>query len=399
MNDKNILTLDQASSVLGIPAVTLRGKLNKGELSGVKIKKGTRDIWGLNADDLPSIAKILNLKNSQAIDYENLVKDWLNGLRTGLIGGKIYSENTIRINIEGINNYWRYSGLQKDIRNITASHLIRTLAKYPIDHVKRKCSFSTKEHTKKALISLIKFLIIEGLSTHSLLSEIGQVEIVRVYEARKTKLRKSQISDFFDAINKVRTVGTYDNSLSRIMVALLLYTGVRKNELLNLQVTDIHLNDTYLLVRDGKGKKTRRVGLLPEIIVELKAWLQEKHPGFSLLTMKCGEAMTESSFNRRFGSIVKRSGFDITPHGLRRTFATIASLKGIPLEIISKTLGHNDIKTTQGYLMADEEDAIEIFASCQSFFGNVEPIKQPETIDSERLQKKLDQAKAMGLIS
>lgn len=387
MNSKNILTLDEASSILGVPAVTLRGKLNKGEIRGVKIKKGTRDIWGIEQEEIESLIGLAQPMSS----YSELFNNWLSAQRTGLINGKIYSEKTIEANVLGIKNFWRYSGLSPNIKHFNAETLIRTLSKYPIDHVKRKCSYTSKEHTKKGMLCFVKFLIIEKLMTRSSLEQFTSVKIRRLYEPRKTKLRQSQIGEFLKAINKVHTIGTYDNSLSKIMVALLVYTGLRKSELLNLTVSDIYLSERFLLVREGKGKKSRKVGLLPEIIADLNKWLQVKQPGLSLITMKNGQGMTRESFRRRFDSIRKKSGMDISPHGLRRTFATIASLKGIPLEIVSKTLGHTDLKTTQGYLMADEEDAIKIFANCKSFFG------EPK-IDTRKQEKLLQKAMAMGVI-
>ncbi len=62
---------------------------------------------------------------------------------------------------------------------------------------------------------------------------------------------------------------------------------------------------------------------------------------------------------RMVKKVSDRSGIKVTPHGLRRTFATMNAEKGRPLHLIQKALGHADITTTQGYLMSDQETVIE----------------------------------------
>ena len=57
--------------------------------------------------------------------------------------------------------------------------------------------------------------------------------------------------------------------------------------------------------------------------------------------------------------ISERAGLEVTPHGLRRTFATLNAEKGRPIHLIQKALGHANITTTQGYLMSDQEAVIE----------------------------------------
>ncbi len=49
----------------------------------------------------------------------------------------------------------------------------------------------------------------------------------------------------------------------------------------------------------------------------------------------------------------------ISPHGLRRKFATVAANSGKPINIISLALGHSDLKTTQRYLMTSQEEVIK----------------------------------------
>jgi len=63
------------------------------------------------------------------------------------------------------------------------------------------------------------------------------------------------------------------------------------------------------------------------------------------------------------GRVIKKlsslSGIAITAHGLRRTFATLNAEQGKPLHLIQLALGHSDIRTTQEYLMSDQEAVIE----------------------------------------
>jgi len=65
------------------------------------------------------------------------------------------------------------------------------------------------------------------------------------------------------------------------------------------------------------------------------------------------------SLGRLIKKLSKLSGIYITAHGLRRTFATLNAEQGRPLHLIQLALGHTDIRTTQEYLMTDEEAVID----------------------------------------
>ena len=99
--------------------------------------------------------------------------------------------------------------------------------------------------------------------------------------------------------------------------------------------------------------------LLPTLQTYLEKRLKRRtdHPHFFLNSE--GAPFHTVSLGRVIKKLSDLSGVKITAHGLRRTFATLNAEQGRPLHLIQLALGHTDIRTTQEYLMSDEETVIE----------------------------------------
>ena len=153
------------------------------------------------------------------------------------------------------------------------------------------------------------------------------------------------------------------------LIALLLATGLREGEVVQLEIPDLH--QTYggvpaLRVKSGKGAKARMapVGdmLWARQITEL--WLGERETGPVFTRMRQGRGdmlyaqatdmpMTTRSVQRMLGRYpiwIDGQRRSVTPHDLRRSYARNLFLAGIPVEVIRQNLGHVDVKTTQAYI-------------------------------------------------
>ncbi len=141
------------------------------------------------------------------------------------------------------------------------------------------------------------------------------------------------------------------------ILALFLYTGLRKYELLNLKINDIDLMNQILTVNTAKRKSFRT---LP-IPLKLNKILHEYIIQRRLKNKTCPElfcsyyrnvGFTDSGLKRLIAQIRLASGIHITSHSLRHTFATLMLEGGCDIFSLSRMMGHKDIQTTCIYLTA-----------------------------------------------
>jgi len=141
------------------------------------------------------------------------------------------------------------------------------------------------------------------------------------------------------------------------IISTFIYTGIRLQELLNLNIEDIRFEDRNLLVRSGKGNKDRLIPLEDALIRSLQAYLKDRerlgrvHPSL-FVSLTDDRPMGYQAIKRLVDKLREKSGIHFTPHMLRHTFATLMLEGGADIYAISNMMGHSDIKTTTIYLTA-----------------------------------------------
>jgi integrase/recombinase XerD len=151
--------------------------------------------------------------------------------------------------------------------------------------------------------------------------------------------------------------------LHRIWLLTLYATGIRRDELVQLQIGDIDSDRMLIRIRQGKGKKDRNVMLSPRLLQELRDYWRSanpkpktylfpgkgSHPNVDL-------PITSKSVWDAVQQAATRAGIDkhVHPHTLRHSFATHLLESGADLRTIQLLLGHADLKTTSRYLHMSE---------------------------------------------
>lgn len=151
---------------------------------------------------------------------------------------------------------------------------------------------------------------------------------------------------------------------NRAIIEMLYGSGLRVSELVNLKLSNIFLNEEYMLV-EGKGSKQRLVPLSKESIKQFQLWLIDRN------SWDVKPEYTDCAFVNRYGrqltramifTIIRRlaaaAGITktISPHTLRHSFATHLLQNGADLRIIQQLLGHENITTTEIYTHIDIQD-------------------------------------------
>lgn len=141
----------------------------------------------------------------------------------------------------------------------------------------------------------------------------------------------------------------------RLILQLMITTGLRSRELLDLRVEDIDFNRRIIRVKSAKYGKERLVTAPVEVFEALEAWIK-------INGLKAKDRIFQLSYPalyKKLKRLAKRAGLDpsrVRPHVLRHTFATMAIRRGLSLPSLQRLLGHSDIRTTQVYLHMTIED-------------------------------------------
>ncbi len=144
---------------------------------------------------------------------------------------------------------------------------------------------------------------------------------------------------------------------NRAVIAVLYRAGLRINEALSVYPKDLELDDGSVRVLNGKGGRSRTVGLDPGAAAIIERWLDARsrlglvgrHPVFCTLR---GRPMADAYVRVMLKRLAARAGIEkrVHAHGLRHTHAAQLRAEGVDIAIISRQLGHASINTTARYL-------------------------------------------------
>ena len=145
----------------------------------------------------------------------------------------------------------------------------------------------------------------------------------------------------------------------RCIIRLMLNTGLRSAECLDLKLTDIDWNSGQMMVREGKGQKDRALWINPDVLELLQKWRARRPDGsdYLFITGKGGPVS-----GRALKAMVERRGKKagltkhVHPHTLRHSFATEMYRQTKDIRRVQKMLGHADLSTTMIYTHIVDED-------------------------------------------
>lgn len=175
----------------------------------------------------------------------------------------------------------------------------------------------------------------------------------RIHKIKARQIVKETISD--EGIEKLRDGCSGLRDLA--MIDLLYSTGMRVGELVKLNRNDINFEERECIVF-GKGGKERRVYFDAKAKIHLQMYLKERCDDNDALFVTLDaphDRLKISGVEIRLRSLGKSLGIGrIHPHKFRRTMATRAIDKGMPIEQVQKILGHSQIDTTMQYAIVNQ---------------------------------------------
>ncbi len=257
---------------------------------------------------------------------------------TDLLLQKRYSESTIKIYVSYFRDFMEYfhdrniDEIEKDEINDYILELIH----------KKKISISQQNQR----INAIKFYYEKVLGRNT---EYYPIERPRREQKLPSVLSKEEVKSLLDAAS--------NNIKHKAIMALLYSCGLRRSELINLEITDIDSSRMLLKVRSAKGKKDRYVQLTSSILPMLREYYKKYKPEKYLFNGQNNEQYSGSSILKLVKHYANVAGIqkNVTPHMLRHSFATHHLEQGTDLRYIQQWLGHSSSKTTEIYTHVSEK--------------------------------------------
>ncbi len=228
------------------------------------------------------------------------------------------------------------------LRKITTEDMRTYLSEYQKIN---NCSKVTVDNVRRNISSFFSWLEEENYILKS--------PMRRIHKIKTNQQVKETISD--EDIEQLRDHCSCKRDLA--MIDLLYSTGIRVGELVNLNISDVDFDLRECIVF-GKGGKERRVYFDAKAKLHLMNYIKyrtDSNPALFVTLDAPYDRLKISGVEIRLRQLGKRVDINrIHPHKFRRTMATRAIDKGMPIEQVQKILGHSQIDTTMQYAMVNQ---------------------------------------------
>jgi integrase/recombinase XerD len=225
--------------------------------------------------------------------------------------------------------------------------------------VENQYELSTINKKVNSIQSFNKYLVDNGY-TKDVVVDISKDRVKLAYgsERQVEVLTDKQVERILFYIQNEEKV----SSRNRMILLLLLYTGLRVSELCDIKLKNIDFLTAQLKVF-GKGGKVREVPLKLEVVEAINEYLVERssNPFADSDYLIVGQrgVLQRDAINTLLEKLTVKIGIDarLKPHLFRHTFCTRLVSKGVPLTTVSKLAGHSSIDTTaRFYINSSKEE-------------------------------------------
>lgn len=237
--------------------------------------------------------------------------------------------------------------MNKGITHMTTDDLRSYLTEYQKIN---DCSKASVDNIRRNLSSFFSWLEEENYILKSPMKRIHKIKVDKVIKETYSDETLELLRDNCDCLRDLA------------IIDLLASTGMRVGELVKLNINDIDFENRECVVF-GKGNKERPVYFDARTKIHLKNYLnfrKDSDPALFVSLDAPHERLNISGVEIRLRQLGRRLGIQkVHPHKFRRTVATKAIDKGMPIEQVQSLLGHSQIDTTMHYAMVNQNNVKE----------------------------------------
>ncbi len=219
---------------------------------------------------------------------------------------------------------------------------------YMVAERERGINVNSVSRNLSAIKHFYKFLVIDG---HLKKDVLADIESPKLWKRLPNVLHWQEVERLLEGPSLERPHGLRDRAILEVMYA----TGARASEVTSLSMGDVNIEDGYVRCH-GKGNKERIVPLGTKACGALDRYFSESRPGLNkagreaVFLTRAGRPLRREDVWRIVKAHAKKAGIkEISPHGLRHSFATHLLERGADLRSVQEMLGHANIATTQTY--------------------------------------------------
>lgn len=250
------------------------------------------------------------------------------------------SEKSLKYYINTIEKM--FQKINKSVIDISTNDLRTYLSEY---QELKKSSRVTIDNMRRIFSSFFSWLEDED---YILKSPVRRIHKVKTAKLIKDTLSDEQLEILRDNCYEIRDLA---------MVELLTSTGMRVGELVKINRSDVDFHERQIVVF-GKGNSEREVYFDARTKIHLKKYLETRNDDNKALFVslsKPNNRLSIGGVEMRLRTLGKKAQIEkVHPHKFRRTLATMAIDKGMPIEQVQKLLGHVKIDTTLHYAMVNQ---------------------------------------------
>lgn len=221
------------------------------------------------------------------------------------------------------------------------------LDRYISEQAGQGISPATTNRQLAAISSIYNYMKREGYA----------VENPTRYESRR-KIEKTQPNTI--TMSELKEAYRHTAGSERAMLGILMTTGIRIQELLDIRAEDINSDNSSIRIH-GKGSKERTVYTTGAVIKEIQTIRTRQYGLIFSMTQRNARTVIYNAL-RRYCTAPQ-----LTPHAIRHTYATHLATRGVNVTTIAKILGHESIRTTQKYIDMTQQDVIKTMREMNLF--------------------------------
>ncbi|MFN4316634.1 tyrosine-type recombinase/integrase [Acinetobacter parvus] len=248
------------------------------------------------------------------------------------------------------------------------NHLRDVIGHLPLNQVEATHVMQILDHAKDSDLSHATINRIRALLSvmYSYAMDLGLVEKNPVSRVKKYKevnkierfLSEQELPRLMQVLNAPAEYGI-DNLVVVAIVKVLLLTGMRKREVMDMKWADVDLSSGHWKLENNKSGKPRLIRLASESLAEIRKMLPRQSE-YVFANPQTGQAFND--IRKCYDKIMKAAGIpNMRIHDLRHNFASMAVNKGLSLYVVQHLLGHASPQTTQRYAHLNGEVMLDAY--------------------------------------